>query len=229
MGLLLFRLKGLLFKICLTTFFQCGALVTQPSKDFVYKVVNVDATSCCWLPETAVSSRVSLLSELGTFVLFKAKIPQLLWSETFSRVQLILVYLRPLIRVRFHSLLSVNEVKCGSLSSCWVEMNQLPASLSSSLLFLIWCPYSRDRAAMLTIAKKISSNLFRFHVPNKRKVELNCVFSYLHVSVFTLTAPEHLKLQLYPKIRNGSKVKKLCDVWLCCLWAGCSHRVYHCH
>lgn len=88
-------------------------------------------------------------------------------------------------------------------------MNQLPASLSSSLLFLIWCPYSRDRAAMLTIAKKFSSNLFHFHVPNKRKVELNCVFSYLHVSVFTLTAPEHLKLQLYPKIRNESKVKKL--------------------
>lgn len=229
MGLLLFRLK-----ICLTTFFfQCGALVTQPSKNFVYKVVNVDATSCCWQPETAetaVSSRVSLLSELGTFVPFKAKIPQLLWSETFSRVQLILVYLRPLIRVRFHSLLSVNEVKCGSLSSCWVEMNKLPASLSSSLLFLIWCPYSRDRASMLTIAKKFSSNLFHFHIPNKRKVELNwTVFSYLHVSVFTLTAPEHLKLQLYPKIRNGSKVKKLCDVWLCCPWAGCSHRVYHCH
>lgn len=65
---------------------------------------------------------------------------------------------------------------------------------------------------MLTIAKKFSSNLFRFHVPNKRKVELNCVLSYLHVSVLTLTAPEHLKLQLYPKIRNGSKVKKLCDV-----------------
>lgn len=65
---------------------------------------------------------------------------------------------------------------------------------------------------MLTIAKKFSSNLFHINVPNKRKVELNCVFSYLHVNVFTLTAPEHLKLQLYLKIRNGSKVRKLCDV-----------------